>query len=343
VREENQNLRKYMDCNAKKVVVTGAGGFIGERLCSSLRERNYRVAGVYLSPKASFVDEYRIGDISRDGDWCEIFRGAEVVFHLAGKAHAVSEVREDGAEYFRINTEGTKRVLTAAMRFGVKRLVFFSSVKAMSRDDLCVVSEPQSEDHFIEPDTPYGQSKLAAEELVLHGGFVPEPVVLRPCMVYGPGAKGNIYNLIEAHRRHLVPPLPEFGNRRSMVHVADVVRAAILSSEHSAAVRELFIVSDGCAYSTREVCFLIRRALGLKESRVSVPIWALRVLAQLGDSIGYLCGRRFVFDSNALAKLSGTAWFSSSKIERMIGFHPEWSLERGLTEMVASMGGSRRR
>ena len=100
------------------------------------------------------------------------------------------------------------------------------------------------EEDGVEPDTPYGRSKLAAEELVLHGGYVPEPVVLRLCMVYGPQAKGNIEKMIEAVRRNRFPPLPEMGNRRSMVHVQDVVQAAVLAGTHPAAV--------GQAYSTRE-------------------------------------------------------------------------------------------
>ena len=190
-----------------------------------------------------------------------------------------------------------------------------------------------TEEDCIEPDTPYGKSKLAAEELVLHGGYVPEPVVLRLCMVYGPQAKGNIEKMIEAVRHHRFPPLPEMGNRRSMVHVQDVVQAAVLAGTHPEAVGQVFIVSDGQTYSTRQLYELICRALNRKVPGWSVPIGVLRGLAVVGDLIGKARGRRFVFDSDALAKLTGSAWFSSDRIQTRLGFKPQWTLERALAGM----------
>jgi|GEM_PF-68901 len=358
-----------------KVCVTGASGFIGLRLCAQLRDWGRHVIGLDLSRPSFGCDEAYVSDLTVQGSWFEALRGVDTVFHLAGKVHALSEVKQDDEEYFLINTEGTRNLLKAAENAKVKRFVFFSTIKAMSRDDIggpwlegggqtsggdakwkdgCEcgrLEHPEqqrgqigagldrafSERDMIEPDTPYGKSKYEAEKLVLKGGFVPEPVVLRLCMVYGAGAKGNMQKMLKAVSNHRFPSVPEVGNRRSMVHVADVVRAALLAAEHPAAVGNFYIVSDGRAYSTRQMYDMMCRALGRSPPNWSVPLWALRGLGHVGDQIGRLRGRRFVFDSDALEKLVGSAWFSSEKIESQLGFKPEWSLEKAMPEMVAEL------
>lgn len=332
-----------------------------------------RVGGLDFAAPAGLCDEFLRGDITQPlaPPW---FEGVDTVFHLAGKVHALSEVAQDEAEYFRINSDGTRHVLEAAKAAGVRRFVFFSTIKAMSRDEgqgredggwrmedreTSNIEHPTSnverrttnqslnakvtgeraatEEDVIEPDTPYGKSKLEAEKLVLHGGYVPEPVVLRLCMVYGPGAKGNIQKMIEAIRGNRFPPLPEFGNRRSMVHASDVVAAAILAAEHDQAPGQIFIISDGETYSTREMYELICQALHKRPPGWSVPFGLLRTMGRLGDVIGKVRGRRFVFDSDALAKLTGSAWFSSEKARRVLGFQPQWTLAKALPEMVSQM------
>lgn len=340
-------------------MVTGANGFIGKTLCKSLKTIGCYVVGLDRVPSRSSCDVCYVGDLSVKGLWVEALKDAEVVFHLAGKVHALAEVSQDEAEYFRINLEGTKNLLEAGNQAMVRKIVFFSTVKAMSRDEdgitrdrnnarevrpekepsqSCVCSARAfSEDDLIEPDTPYGRSKLEAERLVLHGGFVPEPVVLRLCMVYGAGAKGNMQKMLQAVSNHRFPPIPEVDNRRSMLHVADVIQAAVLVAEHSAAVGKIFIVSDGQSYSTRKVYDLMCRALGRTPPNWSVPLWILRGLGHVGDQIGRLRGRRFVFDTDALRKLIGDAWYSSEKLESQLGFKPEWTLEKAMPEMVAEL------
>ena len=340
-----------------KVVITGANGFVGTRLCRALMVEGCRTAGLDLNPIGSVCDETSVGDLTIEGPWCRALDGADTVFHLAAKVHALSEVKQDDAEYFRINTEGTRNLLAAAKRAGVKRVVFFSTIKAMGRDDgegqpseierrsrrgrmgVADGARAATEEDVVAPDTPYGRSKLEAEKLVLFGNYVPEPVVLRLCMVYGAGAKGNIQKMLAAVSQHRFPPLPEVGNRRSMVHVTDVVRAAVLAARHPAAVGQVFIVSDGHPYSTRQIYDLMCRSLDRAPPRWSMPLWCLEGLGLLGDQIGRLRGRRFVFDSDAFENLIGSAWFSSEKIEQRLGFRPMWDLERAIPEMVTELKG----
>ncbi len=330
---------------ASPAFVTGAAGFLGRQLCGALQRTGVTVTGMDLRASPGPWDRSVAGDITRPLDPGAL-AGHRTVFHLAGKVHALSEAPGDDAGYFEINTEGTRHVLEAAKAAGVRRLVFFSTIKAMSRDDAPQAVDargairPWTEADQVEPDTPYGRSKLEAERLVLDGGYVPEAVVLRLCMVYGAGAKGNLQRMLQAVSRRRFPPLPEVGNRRSMVHAQDVIRAALLAAGQPRAAGQVFIVSDQRAYSTRQIYEWMCRALGRRCPRWTVPIRLLRGVGVGGDLVGRVLRRRIGFDSDALAKLIGSAWFSPHKIETLLGYRPAWDLERAMPEMVHELRGS---
>jgi len=255
--------------------------------------------------------------------------GIDTVFHLAGKAHALTENRQDVDEYFQINTGATERLLQACRAQGVKRFIYFSSVKAVGSIDGVM-----DESVIVETDSPYGRSKFSSEKLVLEGGFVPHPVVIRPSMVYGNTEKGNLPRMIQAIAAGRFPPLPDNGNRRSMVHVDDVVQAAILAAERPEAAGQAYIVTDGVPYSTHQIQDWICEALGRKVPSWSVPMSALKLLGYLGDVIGRTRGRRFMFDSDALESLLGSASYSSKKIEAELGFRPSRNLQDALPEII---------
>jgi nucleoside-diphosphate-sugar epimerase len=312
-----------------KALITGASGFIGQRLCSNLKKEGWYVQALLRNPASGPWHETVIGDLENltPGD---ITEGIDTVFHLAGKAHALSESKQDEKEYFRINAEGTRRILEAAKSSRVRRFVFFSSVKAMNEGSSDCLDEASP----CLPVTPYGKSKLEAERLVLEGNYVPEPVVLRLSMVYGPSPKGNLPLMIETVAKGRFPPIPEFGNKRSMVHVEDVVQAAILAGEKPEAIGQTYIVTDGRPYSTRELYEWICQALGKPIPGWQVPKVMFRGLAKIGDAIGALQGRRFMFDSDTLEKLAGSACYSSQKIEQELDFRAHHHLNKSLQEII---------
>ena len=131
--------------------------------------------------------------------------GVDTVFHLAGKAHALSEVRKDEADYFSINVDGTRNVLEGVAAGEVRKVVF-SSVKAMGEESLACLDESVE----ARPTTAYGRSKLEAEQLALEYGQRAglHVVCLRLPLVYGPGNKGNLFRMISAIDRGLFPPFP---------------------------------------------------------------------------------------------------------------------------------------
>ena len=311
------------------VLVTGASGFIGKALCEKLKYKNTTIRVMLRNIADGPWDEVIVGDVSKQLPE-ELMIDVDTIFHLAGKAHALSETSPDEKEYFQVNTEGTRKLLESSRAAGVRRFIFISSVKAMGEGGERV----QDETDECRPMTPYGKSKLAAERLVLEGGYVPEPVVLRLSMVYGPTSKGNLPRMIKAVANRRFPPVPEVGNKRSMVHVDDVVQAALLAAEKPEPISGTYIVTDGQVYSTRQMYELVCEALDKPVSRLAVPRGMLVVMAAVGDLIGKLRGKRFIFDSDSLEKLLGSAVYSTDKIENELGFVPTRDLRVALPDIM---------
>ncbi len=324
------------------VLVTGGTGFIGRRLVDALQGGGDRVRVVTrdaakaqaLWPREAVpVAIADLGAPQTIGDACG---GVHTLFHLGGQAHAEDEGSPAAdSRHWRVTVSGTQGLLEAAVRAGVQRMVLVSSVKAMGEGSRECLDERSK----AQPTSAYGRAKQEAERLVLeagrrHGLHV---CVLRLPLVYGPGVKGNLLRMMEAIDRGRFPPVPAIGNKRSMVHVDDVVRAALLATEDPRANGEVYIVTDGEAYSTRRIYEVICQAFGKPVPRWSIPATMLQAGARVGDLMRGVVGRRFVFDSEALEKLLGSAWYSSAKIERELGFKASIRLEQALPEMVAAL------
>jgi UDP-glucose 4-epimerase len=344
-------------CNTftgKVVLVTGATGFIGRHLVSALCSSNAKVLALARNAAeiAGLSTDDRVVGIVRDltqaGSLGEVLRDVDVVFHLASGGEgpdatpksSLSRRSEAGGTSNAEESEGgvtirgTRKLLDAAVQMGAKKFVFFSSVKAMGENTAMRLDET-SETH---PASAYGRAKLAAESLVFevgrrHGLHV---CVLRLPLVYGLDNKGNIARMIVAIDHGRFPLVPKIENKRSMVHVSDVVQAALLAAEKPEANGRLYIVTDGQTYSTHDLYVKICEGLGrgVPGWHVSVGVW--RALAKIGDVIGAIRGRPFAFDSGALQKLIGSAWYSSDKIARELGYWPTHTLDDGIKEMVAA-------
>lgn len=319
-----------------RILVTGATGFIGRHLVARLRQDGYVVRALAHDPgwPTTCLEgiESVVGDVCDAQAMKTVAAGCDVVFHLAGKAHVLTEVRGDEEQYRAVNVEGTRHVLEGAVAGGARRFVLFSSVKAMGEGgDRCL-----NETFEGPPETPYGRSKLEAERLVLDGGQRAGLHVscLRLPLVYGPGIKGYLYQMIAAIDRGFFPPLPEAGNRRSLVSVSNVAEASLLAAGAPVANGSCYIVTDSRAYSTRELYDVICRGLGKSAHGWHVPLGALKAMGKAGDVIGLVRGKRFLFDSDALEKLVGSAWYSSEKMSRELGYQPAITLEDAMPEMI---------
>jgi len=310
-------------------LVTGGRGFIGRRLVASLRTDGVPLR-VMTRGEAVAADELR-ADLVDPASLAAACAGVDTVFHCAGHAHAFGALGVDAALHHRVNFEGTQALAEAAGRAGVSRFVFLSSVKAMGDPGEACVDEdwPQL------PDSAYGQAKRAAEGALLAAGarYRMHVVVLRPAMVYGAGGRGNLERMAALVRRGLFPPLPETGNRRSLVHVSDLVAAMRLAATDARAAGRRYIVADPQCHSGRALYDALRSACGRPTVRWSVPRGVLTALARVGDGVGALTGRRLPFDGEVLARLLGSACYSPARIERELGWRAQVGLAEGLREM----------
>ncbi len=321
--------------DTERTLVTGASGFIGSRLVDRLLAQGVAVSALDLRPPAAEragVDTV-VGDLNDASAVGRALTGVTTVYHLAGTAHDVHSIRDDGSHEEAI-VRGTNALLEVAAATGVRRLVFVSSLAVYGPGPSDV---PRDEAAPLEPVTPYGKAKLRAEGLVTAFGAARSAHVccLRPATVYGPGAKGNLPRLVRMTARGLLPPLPDVGNRRSMVHVDDLMEALCLCARTPAAAGRCYNVTDGRAYATSEVQAMVCRAVGRRPPRLRVPLAAYRVLASAGDLVGRLRGRRAPFDGPAFDVLFRSAWFSSERLSRDTGFAPRYSLEDAIPAMVA--------
>ena len=260
-------------------------------------------------------------------------KGVTTVFHCAGHAHAFKGLKAaDDAVHRAVNLDGTRHLLYAAGHAGVRRLVFLSSVKAMGEPGGACVDETWS----LPPDSAYGQAKRAAEDLVLKAGvqYGMHVANLRLAMVYGAGGRGNLERMATLVRRGWFPPLPESGNRRSLVHVSDVVAAMRRGADDPRANGRTYIVADSRTVSGRGLYDALREVLGMPAIGWAVPRAALEGLARFGDVLEAVGGRRLPFDSEVLDRLLGSACYLPTRIENELGWRAEVPLPDGLREML---------
>ncbi|MBF0445537.1 MAG: NAD-dependent epimerase/dehydratase family protein [Magnetococcales bacterium] len=314
------------------MLVTGANGFIGRALSRQLQADGNIVRAFLRRESSGPWDQFILGDLRAPSLPQGCMDGVNGVFHLAGKAHALSETVGEESQYEEVNVGGTNALLNAATAAKVGFFVFFSSVKSMGDGG----EELLSESCQLPPQTPYGKSKLAAEKLVLNAEQIPHCAILRPTMVYGPNNPGNLGKMILAINRGFFPPFPKIKNRRSMLHVDDLVQAAILAANNQNAHKQSYIVSDGEAYSTYQLYIWICAALQKQPPAWSIPLPILQGLAIIGDGIGVVTQKRFMFNSDALAKLTQSAIYSTDKIKKELGFTPKWILKKALPLIVKS-------
>lgn len=269
-----------------KLLLTGATGFVGQRLVSALQALPahalhcaLRQAGpAPLGAQNTVV----VGDISPHTDWTAALANIDVVIHLAARVHVMrDDARNPLACFLRTNTEATLQLARQAAQAGVQRLVFLSSVKVNGERTppgrAFAAHDPAG------PEDAYGISKHRAE-LGLHGIAAAtgmEVVVIRPPLVYGPGVKANFAALVRAVERGLPLPLACIDNRRSLVALDNLVDLIVTCLDHPGAAGQTFLVSDGEDLSTAE---LVRR-LGHAQQRparlLPVPAWALKGAAAL--------------------------------------------------------------
>jgi len=293
----------------KNILISGATGFIGERLVGAV-DANIRV----LSRKKQSNYETVVCDLKSEVIPDNALDGVNTVFHLAGFAHDLSDATKIQNIYQKVNVDATIRLAKLAVKSNVNRFIFVSSVKAGggSNFGVCVSEKDQGD-----PEGIYGKTKREAELKLLKIGKESDMHVsiIRPSLVYGPNVKGNLQLMLSGIKKGWFPPLPETGNKRSMIHVDDLVRAILLVADDDRANGEIFIATDGTPHSSRYIYNAMCSALDKSIPKWSVPKILFDMASLVNPRIRY-----------KLNKLLGDECYSSAKLEAL-GFKAKKTLK----------------
>jgi nucleoside-diphosphate-sugar epimerase len=284
-----------------EVLISGASGFAGTNLVKHLSVKGIKSIALVRNPK--------VGEM---GWQSELTFPSEIgtVVHLAGKAHDLKNVTGSD-EYFYVNTELTKRLFKAFLNSNAHTFIHLSSVKAIAdKVEGNVLSEADSP----KPLTPYGESKLAAEKYLLAQTL---PVskklyILRPCMIHGPGNKGNLNLLYKLVKKGIPWPLGAFENKRSFLSLDNfcIVIDEILNGNLRPGVYNL---ADSEPLGINEVIGLIAQGMGKKAAIWPIPKTLMRIVAKVGDVF------RLPLNSERLQKLTENYVVSNHKLLEALG------------------------
>lgn len=307
----------------KRVLVTGAAGFIGRAAC-----RQFAAAGLNVrralrrpEPAGPSADDVVVGDIDLATSWAAAFDGVSHVLHLANRAHRVDEDAADPmAEYRRVNVDGTRNLADQAAAAGISRFVYVSSIKVNGESSpldrpFTPSDEPNASDR-------YGISKVEAESAVRHVGAETgmETVIVRPPLVYGPGVGANFLRLLRAVDRRYPLPLGRVDNARSMIYLGNLVDLLHRCLEHPAAAGNTFLASDGPPLSTPELIRQVAAALARMPMLLPMPLPLLR-------AAGRVTGRRAAVD-----RLLGSLVVDDSATRGTLGWSPPFTAAQGLRQ-----------
>ena len=315
----------------RRVVVTGAAGFVGTHLVRRLRGAGIPVVAVVRTRLPAADADPGIIVIERDlarGTLSDVIQPGDFVVHLAARVHVMHEVSKDAeSDYVEANVEQTRMLCRSAADRRARRVIFLSSAKVFGEGG----ERPYTRADPVAPTDAYGRSKAAAEEVVreagLRGAF--EWTILRPPFVYGPGGKGNFPRLLSLARLSTIIPLPlaSIHNRRSILFVENLVDAIIQCGLHQRVAGQVLLPSDMRDVSTPELLRAIAAASSSRAKLFPFPPSLLRAVASL-------VGR-----SAEIKRLTESLCLDSRHLEEELGWRPPFTLERAL-ERSANAGSS---
>lgn len=305
-----------------RVLVTGANGFVGRALAPYLAGLGHEVVSTVRRP-SGILHEYIVGN---EASWMSALEGSDSVVHLAARAHVMRDQERNPQQAFRVNNvDTTIELATRALEAGVRRFVFMSTVKVNGEE-----TAPGCRFQADDPPHPkdfYAISKWEAEqgllEIAKKTGL--EVVIIRPPLVYGPGAKGNLASLIKWVKSDVPLPLGALNNRRSMIALDNLVNFTALCADIDAspnAKGQVFLVSDGEDVSTAELLRRVAKAYRCSGRLFSVPVVLMRHAA------GWI-GRASIAD-----RVLGSLVIDDSKAQQMLGWHPPVSMDEQLKKMA---------
>ena len=288
-----------------RILITGVHGFVGSNLVASFAKDNEIYGLDIITPeKEGVVKTYSWDDLDA-GNVLEV----DAIIHLAGKAHDTKN--QAAAEvYFKVNTGLTQKIFDWFLaQPSCKKFVFFSTAKAAADK----VEGVLTEDVVPSPVGPYGESKIAAEKYIQeHMPTDKQVYIFRPCMIHGPGNKGNLNLLYNVVKKGIPWPLGAFDNRRTFTSIENICFAVngVLTKDVPSGI---YNMGDDEALSTNELIEEICKSLGKKAHIWKLPKGLMNGIAKVG---GWL---HLPLDSERLRKLTENYISSNAKIKAALG------------------------
>lgn len=307
----------------KKVLITGASGFIGKALLDSLVSVDeydlYAASRSIIKFAAdSEVKSLIMPDMdAADVEFKKVVESMDCIVHTAGLAHAIGRNKKrDDSSYFRINRDATLLLARQASELGVKRFVFLSSIGVNGAQNVA----PFSEESPINPVNAYALSKHEAEHglLSIAENSDMEVVVIRPPMVFGLDAPGNFQRLVGVIERRIPMPFGAIDNKRTLIGIDNLCSFIQLCIEHNAAANQVFVIGEGRDISTLELFTLLSELSGKNAKVLYAPLWLIRIA-------GFILGK-----SQIVEQLCGSLQVSSDKAKSLLNWKPGLSIEEGL-------------
>ena len=312
------------------ILITGVHGFVGSNLVVALKAHHSLYGLDIVAPeKVGVIQTFSWKDIEPASFPVQNLPKFDAIIHLAGKAHDTKN-QSAAQAYFDINTGLTRKIFDFFLESSAKKFIFFSSVKAAADS---VVGDVLTEEVIPTPVGPYGESKIAAEEYIKEHFILPttspcgysssleeenrihsdkQVYILRPCMIHGPGNKGNLNLLYNVVKKGIPWPLGDFENRRSFTSIDNLcyVIEGLLTKDVSSGI---YHMGDDEALSTNELIALMCEVLGRKPH-----IWKMNKRMMEGCAgLGTLL--HLPLNTERLRKLTENYVVSNAKIKAALG------------------------
>lgn len=306
-----------------KILITGIHGFVGGNLVKRFGQEHEIYGLDIVAPnKNGIIKTYSWDDLDKG-----LIEPVDAIVHLAGKAHDLKKTA--GAEiYFQVNTGLTQKIYDWFLKSGAKKFIFFSSVKAAAD---FVPGDILTEDVVPNPVGPYGESKIKAEEYILnHLSEEKQVYILRPCMIHGPGNKGNLNLLYGVVKKGIPWPLGAFENRRCFTSIGNLefVIHGLLTKDVESGI---YNMCDDESLSTNELIDVICQALGKKAHIWHLSKGLMMGIAKIGDTL------HLPLNSERITKLTENYVVSNAKIKKALGVHQmPIRAEEGLIRTIQS-------
>ncbi|MDD3003621.1 NAD-dependent epimerase/dehydratase family protein [Flavobacterium sp.] len=275
------------------IIITGASGFVGANLTAYINKKGYASEALSLR-----------------GDWLKQFNpSAGAIIHLAGKAHDLENTSEE-AEYFKVNRDLTIALFNEFLKSEIKDFFYFSSVKAVADTADGILDENVKPN----PLTPYGKSKWEAEQYLLAQQLPGDKrlFIIRPCMIHGPGNKGNLNLLYKVVKKGIPWPLVKFENQRSFLSIDNLSYLIHQMLNNKTVASGIYNFADDEPLSTNQLINNINEVLNKKSKFLSIPKGLIEAVAKVGDFL------RLPLNSERVKKLTESYVVSNQKIKNAL-------------------------